>query len=68
LVSVIPTQLYKYNGERWIPTDKNLTDQYVHNEQYIEFLVTAISIGEYDPDLLTDLEREQIELQLRKEV
>jgi len=61
----LPTTLFKYNGEKWIEVNKNLTDRYVYNDQYINFLISEISQGKYDPELLTDFEREQIEERLR---
>lgn len=61
-----PTEVYKYNGEAWIVVDKNLTDVYAYNDTYIDFLIERISQGEYDPELLNDTEREQIESRLRK--
>jgi len=63
----LPTMLYKYNGEKWISIDKNNHDRYTYDEQYINFLITRISSGEYDPELLTDSERQQIEERLRKD-
>jgi hypothetical protein len=60
----VPTELYKYNGERWIMVDKNQTDNYSYNLAYIEHLVDALAAGQYDPDLLTDAERIQIEQSL----
>jgi hypothetical protein len=64
----LPTRLFKYNGEKWIEVDKNQTDQYVYNTAYVDHLIQSISQGHYDPELLTDSEREQIEARLRKEV
>ena len=57
---------YKYNGTDWIPVDKNLTDVFAYNDTYIDYLIERISRGEYDPELLNDTEREQIESRLRK--
>ena len=67
-INTSPTKLFKYNGEKWIEIDKSMTDQYAYNDQYIEFLITEISIGKYDPELLTDLEKEQIESKLKQEI
>jgi len=66
-VDELPTQLYKYNGEKWIKVDKTTTDSYAYNQAYIDYLITRISSGDYDPELLTDSEREQIEQTLRQE-
>jgi hypothetical protein len=62
---VVPTRLYKYNGQKWIEVNKDLTDQYVFDDAYIEFLMDKIVNGEYDQDLLTEAERNQIELRLK---
>jgi len=61
-----PTEVYKYNGTDWIPVDKNLTDVFAYNDTYIDYLIERISRGEYDPELLNDTERDQIESRLRK--
>jgi hypothetical protein len=62
---VVPTRLYKYNGRKWIEVNKDLTDQYVFDDAYIEFLMDKIVNGEYDQDLLTEAERNQIESRLK---
>jgi hypothetical protein len=64
-VDRIPSALYKFNGSRWIEVDKKLSDQYAYNEAYIDHLITKIDSGEYDPDLLSDAERDQIEQHLK---
>ncbi len=65
---VLPTRLYKYNGDDWILVDKTLTDTYAHDQRYIDFLIDKISRGEYDPELLTDSERAEIESRLRTDL
>jgi hypothetical protein len=65
---VLPTRLYKYNGDDWILVDKTLTDTYAHDRRYIDFLIEKISRGEYDPELLTDSERAEIESRLRTDL
>jgi hypothetical protein len=64
----LPTRLYKHNGDGWIETDKTLTDSYAHDQRYIEYLIERIAAGEYDPELLTDGERAEIETRLRASV
>jgi hypothetical protein len=63
-----PTQLFKYNGQEWMQIDKQNTDQYVYNTAYIDYLIDGISTGKYDPELLTDSERAEIELRLQKSI
>jgi len=62
----LPTEVYKYNGEEWMLLDKNVSDVYAYNDNYIDFLIDKISQGEYDPELLNDAERAQIETRLKK--
>ena len=64
----LPTRVFKYNGEKWIEIDKIASDSYVHDDAYIDYLISRVSSGEYDPELLTDAERNQIELRLRKDL
>ena len=59
-----PSKLFKYNGNKWIEVDKSLTDSYAYNSAYIEYLMDKIAAGEYDPELLSPAEQEQIELKL----
>ena len=56
----LPNRLYKYNGQKWLELDKNQIDVYAYDEAYIKHLVAEIDAGRYDPELLTDVEREQI--------
>ena len=61
----IPGKLFKFNGIKWIEVDKSLTDSYAYNSAYIEYLMDKIAAGEYDPELLSPVEQEQIELKLK---
>jgi hypothetical protein len=63
-VDQIPSVLYKFNGRNWIEVDKSLSDQHAYNEAYIDHLISKIESGEYDPDLLSDAERDSIEKRL----
>lgn len=62
----LPNRLFKYNGKKWIEVDKTQTDVYAYDELYIKHLVEEIGAGRYDPDSLTDAEREQIQQYLNK--
>ena len=64
-VDQLPSALYKFNGNTWIEVDKTLSDQYVYDEAYIDHLIEKIGTGEYDPDLLSDAERDSIEQRLQ---
>jgi hypothetical protein len=62
----MPPQLYKFNGDEWIIIDKNSTDNYTYDTAYIDHLIEKISTGEYDPDLLSEIEREQVAERLKQ--
>ena len=64
-VDSLPSQLYKYNGIQWIKVNKNLSDSYIYDDAYINHLIEKIGSGEYDPDLLSDVERERIAEKLK---
>jgi hypothetical protein len=63
-VDMLPTQLYKFNGKKWIEVDKDLNDSYTYDSAYIDYLIEKLESGEYDPELLTYTEREEIAHQL----
>jgi hypothetical protein len=63
-VDQLPSGLYKYNGNIWIEVDKSLSDQHAYDVAYIDHLIEKISTGEYDPDLLSNAERDSIEQRL----
>jgi hypothetical protein len=56
----VPSQLFKFNGSRWIEVDKTTTDNYTYDMAYIDHLIKMISQGTYDPELLTDAEQLQV--------
>ena len=66
-VDQLPTGLYKFNGINWIEVDKELTDQHAYDDAYIDHLIKKLSTGEYDPELLSDAERDSIEQRLNKQ-
>ncbi len=63
-VDQMPSMLYKFNGRNWIEVDKTLSDQHAYDEAYIDHLISKIESGEYDPDLLSNAERDSIERRL----
>ena len=63
LTSIIPNQLYKHNGDQWINIDNR--DNYTYDTAYIDHLITQIEQGLYDPDMLSDSERDQIEQRIQ---
>lgn len=60
----IPSILYKFNGDDWIEVDKSQADDYTYDTAYVDHLISKIETGEYDPDLLSENEREQVALRL----
>jgi hypothetical protein len=58
-VDVYPNRVYKYNGARWIETSRDKSDTHL-SPDYIEFLISKLATGEYDPELLTQNEQESI--------
>jgi len=64
-VDRLPNQVYKFNGTDWIQVDKHLSDSYTYDEAYIDYLIEKISVGEYDAELLTDRERDQVAVRLQ---
>jgi hypothetical protein len=59
-VDMLPSKLFKWNEKKWIEVDKTKTDSFAYDRAYIQHLIEKIDSGEYDIDLLTDAEREQI--------
>jgi hypothetical protein len=57
---LMPHTVFKFNGQKWIEIDKKLNRSYLHDVSYIQFLIDKLETGEYDADLLTDDEREEI--------
>jgi hypothetical protein len=64
-VDMLPSKLYKWNEKKWIEVDKERTDQFAYDQEYIKHLVEKIDRGEYDVDLLTAAEEEQIQRYLK---
>jgi hypothetical protein len=67
-VDYLPTKLFKYNGRQWIEVDKNSTDTYSYDNDYINYLIEKISSGEYDPELLSEGEKAQLADVLKRDV
>ena len=55
-VDYLPTKQYKWNGLKWIEISKDVA----YDEAYIKHLIEKLDSGEYDVDLLTAAEQEQI--------
>jgi len=66
-VDSIPNRVFKFNGIKWIEVSKDLTASYLDNQEYIRFLIDKIDTGEYNIDILSDAEKQQIEAYLKKQ-
>ena len=60
-VDTLPNRVFKFSGEKWIEINKEQTNTYLYDEEYIKYLVERIETGEYDVELLTENEKLQIE-------
>jgi hypothetical protein len=60
-VDTLPNRVFKFDGSKWIEVNKTNTSIYLYDEEYLRYLVSKIETGEYDVDLLSDIEKEQIE-------
>lgn len=65
-VDVMPHRVYKFNGSKWMNVEKNENSTYLSNSQYLQFLINKLEQGKYDPEFLTNIERDEIELFLVK--
>jgi hypothetical protein len=65
-VDTLPNRVYKFSGNKWIEINKEHTDSYLYDEEYIKYLINQIELGNYDIDLLAENERVQIEDYLSK--
>jgi hypothetical protein len=63
---LVPNRVYKHNGTDWIEVDRNLNDSYTYNIAYIDHLIDKIAQGQYDPDLLSESESEQVAIRLNQ--
>lgn len=65
-VDVLPNRVFKFDGVRWIEINKENSDTYLFDQNYIKYLIQEIDQGKYDPELLSDKEKEQISEYLTK--
>lgn len=63
-VDVMPNRVFKFDGQKWIEVAKEKTDTYLYDQEYIKYLVTQIDQGQYDVELLSESEQEQIKAYL----
>jgi hypothetical protein len=66
-VDYLPSKLYKWNEKKWIEISKEQTDQYAYDQEYIKHLIEKLDRGEYDVELLSDVEQDQIQRYLNEQ-
>lgn len=64
-VDVMPHRVYKFNGHKWMQVDKTENTTYLTQISYIRYLIQRLEVNEYDPDLLTYAEQDEIEAYLK---
>jgi len=62
-----PTKLFKYDGNKWFEVDKDKTDTYTYDEDYLKHLIDRINRGDYTLEELTITEQEELKRYLKKE-
>lgn len=66
-VDILPNRVYKFDGNKWIEINKETTDSYLYDQEYIKYLISKIDSGEYDVNLLNQQEEEQIREYLKSQ-
>jgi len=66
-VDVLPNRVYKFDGSRWIEISKTQSNTYLYDEQYIQYIISKVDSGEYDIELLSENEKNQIEIYLKNQ-
>jgi hypothetical protein len=66
-VDMLPHKVFKFNGNKWIEVDKNSTDTYIFNDEYVRHLVDMLARGEIELDHINETEQAQIKALLRRE-
>ncbi len=59
-VDILPNRAFKFDGKRWVELNRDSTEIFQDNDEYIQFLISKIDSGEYEIELLSDLEKEKI--------
>lgn len=61
----MPNRVFKFDGQKWIEVSKEKSDTYLYDTEYVKYLVEQIDKGEYDPELLSPAEEDQIRQYLK---
>lgn len=65
-VDVVPHKTYKFNGAKWIEVNRVENTSYLQNIAYIQYLISQIDSGIYDPELLNAAEQDEISDYLKR--
>jgi hypothetical protein len=63
---VLPHNVYKFNGSQWFSVDKTTNTSYLQNINYVQYLISKLDSGEYDPEWLTSAEQDEISDYLKR--
>ena len=66
-VDMLPHKVFKFNGSKWIEVDKNSTDTYIFNEEYVRHLINLLAAGQLELDQLNETELVQVKRILQRE-
>ena len=66
-VDMLPHKVFKFNGSKWIEIDKNSTDTYIFNEEYVRHLINLLAAGQLELDQLNETELVQVKRILQRE-
>lgn len=64
-VDSLPNRVFKFDSLKWIEINKEQTDSYLYDKEYLNYLVTKIERGEYDVELLSENEKAELEQYLQ---
>lgn len=64
-VDVLPNRVFKFDGKKWLEQNKSVSQSYMYNKDYVEFLIEKLNSGEYDLEVLSEDEKAEIEAHLK---
>jgi uncharacterized membrane protein (DUF441 family) len=65
-VDRVPHELFKFNGRKWMPINKNQNTAYLENKNYLRYLIKKLDKEEYDASNLTIAEQNEISNYLKQ--
>ena len=64
---LLPSRMYEYNGTEWVEVDRSISDNYTHNDAYINYLIKRLESGEVTLSDLTPIELTLVKTTLKNE-